>query len=411
MLTAGAARAQLVSDVVPWDRIIPTKEQVETDISTSRYHLGPVRLLPEVDVSNAGYNSNIFGQPKNPVGDWTATVNAGTKFILPFAYNKMFFFGDIFPGYTWYAHNSNLDHFTGTAGGEIAGFFNRLSFDTGARASESVVFHSESPAPTLAKDERVFARTDVDLGTVAAVFVDAEADKVRESQDGVPLQDRNQVIRYNRTDEALAGGFRFKLGSDWTITPEFQYTVSRFVVTPDERNNTSTGYLLGVGYNRPRFYLNLIGGYRSGDEYNSTFPHYATPVGSFFTSYFVTPWLELRTFGVRRVAYSVDVVNPYYFSMQVGGTANIQVASRILLKGFGLTGQAKYPIAQPVNGEEIHRYDRIWSYGGGISALVYRNIALTGLVTSRHDSSNLPGSSYSILQYSTFLSFTGEFMR
>src|SRR6266481_2784696 len=67
----GSARAQLVSDVVPTDRIVGSKELLDTDITNSRYRLGPVRLLPGFELSNAGYSSNVFGQPQHPVGDWT----------------------------------------------------------------------------------------------------------------------------------------------------------------------------------------------------------------------------------------------------------------------------------------------------------------------------------------------------
>ncbi len=329
----GSARAQLVSDVVPRDRIIPTKEAVDTDMANSRFHLGPVRFLPGFDVSNAGYNSNVFGHPQNPVGDWTATVNVGSKLIVPFG-GKFYFLADFFPGYTWYATYTDLSNFSGTAGGSFAGFFNRLSFEVGARATEAIVVQtSEVQAPTLAKTGHAFAKVDVDLSSGFALFVDAEGAQVRESQQGVPIPDRSFVQRYNRTDEAIAGGVRYAAGSGWTIAPEVQYTTTRFVLSPEERNNTSLGYLLGVSFNRPRFYLNLVGGYREGRPYQgSAFPDYATPVGSYFVSYFIRPWLEVRSFGARRVAYSIDFVNPYYFGMGVGGALNIQVASRVLLK-------------------------------------------------------------------------------
>ena len=407
----GSARAQLVSDVVPRDRIIPTKELLDTDMANSRFRLGPVRLLPGFDVSNAGYNSNVFGHPQNPLGDWTATVNVGTKLIVPFG-SKFFLLGDFFPGYTWYATYTDLSNFTGTFGASFAGFFNRLSFQVGARGTEDIVVQSEVPTPTLAKTGHAFAKMDVDLTSGFALFVDAEGAQVRESQQGVPLPDRSFVQRYNRTDEAISGGVRYIVGSGWTIAPEVQYTTTRFVLSPDERNNSSLGYLLGASLNRPNFYLNLVGGYREGRAYQgSTFPDYATPVGSYFVSYFIRPWLELRSFGSRRVAYSVDIFNPYYFGMGIGGGLNIQVASRVLLKVFGGVGQSKYPIAQPFGGSEVQRLDKLNNYGGGASVILSRRLTLTALATQKTDVSNIPTANYSILQYSTFLTFTGDFLR
>jgi hypothetical protein len=416
VLGTGTVRAQLNSDVVPVLRIVPSKVQVDTDLANSRFHLGPIRLLPSFDVSDAGYNSNVFGRTDNPVGDWTATVNAGTRLILPLG-SKFYFLGDIFPGYTWYATYTDLSNFTGTAGAGFAGYFNRLTFEAGARGTEAIVVHSEVPSPTLAKTVHVFAKTDVDLGSGLAVFVDAEGLKVEETQQGVPLQDRSQVARYNRTDEALGGGVRYTIGS-WTFAPEVQYTTTDFVIQPDQRNNKSIGYLLGVNFNRPRFYLNLVGGYREGDPWEgSTFPHYATPVGSYFLSYFIRPWLELRSAGSRRISYSVVVTNPYYYAMQIGGSINVQVHPRILLKAVGDVGQHWYPIQQevteipPTAPQFVNRLDKLSAYGGGASVILSNHLTLTAIVTQKMDVSNIPSHSYSYLQYSTFLSFTGEFMR
>src|SRR5262249_9684035 len=197
-----------------------------------------------------------------------------------------------------------------------------------------------------------FAKLEVDVTSALAVVAGAEAIKVRQSQEGVPIEDRSRVARFDRTEEAFDGGFRFTLGSGWTLAPEVQQTTTWFVRDQGQRNSTSLAGLLAVSFSRPQFYLNLVGGYREGDPKESTFPHYATPVGSFFVSYFVRPWLEIRPYGRRRVAYSVDLVNPYYFQMLAGGTINIQVANRILLKGVGAVGQNKYTVAQFVPGEQ-----------------------------------------------------------
>jgi len=412
VLGLGSARAQLTSDVVPRDRIVPAKEQLDTDMTNSRFRLGPVRLLPGFDLSNAGYNSNLFGSNQNPQGDWTATFAVGTKLIVPFG-SKFYFLADVFPGYTWYATFSDLSNLTGTVAASFAGYFNRLSFQVGARGTEAIIVHSgEVQAPTLAKNAHFFGRLDVDLTSGLALFAGADGARVRETQQGVPLPDRQFVARYDRTDESVQGGFRYNSGSAWTIAPEVQYTTTRFVLTPQERNNQSYGYLLGVSYNRPRFYLNLVGGYREGRPYQgSSFPNFATPVGSYFLSYFVRPWLELRSYGQRRVAYSIDLTNPYYFGMQVGGALNIQVAPRVLLKGFGGVGQNKYPIAQPVGGSQVNRLDKLTNYGGGASVILSRRLALTAIATQTNDASNIPTVSYRILQYSTYLTFTGDFMR
>ena len=97
--------------------------------------------------------------------------------------------------------------------------------------------------------------------------------------------------------------------------------------------------------------------------------------------------------------------------MQIGGGLNVQVASRVLLKVFGGVGQSKYPIAQPSGGVDVQRLDKLTTYGGGASLILSRRLTLTAIATQKKDVSNIPSASYSILQYSTFLTFTGEFLR
>lgn len=404
-------RGQLVSDEVPRDRTVTAQEQLDEDLKDSRYHLGPMRLLPGFEVNNAGYNSNVFGSQFNPVGDWTATLGLGTKVIIPFG-SKIYFVGDAFPTYTWYANFSNLDTWGGHAKASIAGYFNRLSFEFGGNGFQGIAAPTpEQPQPTLEKTADAFAHVEVDLTHKLGLFLGGEAERVRQTQENPVSPGEVNVARNDRTDQAYDGGLRLALGS-WVIAPEVQYTNSQFVLTPEERNNTSTGYLLGVSYNQPKFFLNLIGGYREGEAFQgSTFPAYATPVGSYFVSYFLRPWLEIRTYGARRMSYSISSTNPYYFSNSIGGGLNIQVLPRVLLRGYAETGENKYPIPQPVGPVEVQRLDRVLNYGGGVSAIVYKKVTLTGLVTHKQDDSNIPGNSYSLLQFSTYLTFTGEFLR
>ncbi len=177
-------RGQLVSDEVPRDRTVTAQEQLDEDLKDSRFHLGPMRLLPGFEVNNAGYNSNVFGSQFNPVGDWTATLGLGTKVIIPFS-SKIYFVGDAFPTYTWYANFSNLDTWGGHAKASIAGYFNRLSFEFGGNGFQGIAAPTpEQPQPTLEKTADAFAHVEVDLTHKLGLFLGGEAERVRQTQEG-----------------------------------------------------------------------------------------------------------------------------------------------------------------------------------------------------------------------------------
>jgi hypothetical protein len=134
-------------------------------------------------------------------------------------------------------------------------------------------------------------------------------------------------------------------------------------------------------------------------------------VGSFFVSYFLRPWLEIQGYGARHVAYSLDIGNPYYFANNIGGGVNVQVGPNVLLRTLATSGENRYPNPVQSGGAEVKRIDDILRYGGGASVKVYKRMVLTAIVTQRDNKSTLPENNYSILQFSTFLSLSGEFMR
>jgi hypothetical protein len=415
LLTAAvplAVRAQLVSDVVPRERIVPEQMQIQSDMERSRMRLGPIRLIPGFQVSNLGYDSNPTGSPEDPQGAFTATVAAGTKLVVPLG-SKMFLLGSAYPSYTYYEGYSRLSNWGGLANASVAGYFNRMSIQAGGTWFQSVSQPSdEQQSPILNKTESVFGKVDIELTRRLFLFGGATAQKVQGDQLEAPPPDQLPAAFNDRTDEAFQGGFRFDIGANWQVAPEVQYTTSNFVLQKDERNNTSTGYLLGVSYDQPRLFVNVIGGYREGRPWNgSSFPTYSEPVGSFFVSYFLRSWLEIQGYGYKRVSYSLNVSNQYYLSDNIGGGINVQVGPHILLKALATTGDNRYPNPVDVEGMPVRRVDEIVRFGGGASIKVYKRMVLTAIVTQRDNNSTIPENNYTVLQFGTFLSFSGEFMR
>ena len=112
---------------------------------------GPGAVPSRIPGLRHGVQQQSLRKPQNPAGDWTATVNAGTKLIVPFG-PKFFFLGDVFPGYTWYADTSRPEHLLRNGGSFDRGYFNRLSFEVGGRGSQSVTTHTEQPTPSLSQE-------------------------------------------------------------------------------------------------------------------------------------------------------------------------------------------------------------------------------------------------------------------
>ncbi len=408
----GVGGPSLASDLVPLSRTIPERELVRDDMSRARLRLGPVRILPSINVWNAGYDSNVFGTSEDVVGDWTATVNAGARFLVPFG-SKIVLRADAFPQYTWYNELNERDQFGGAYNASLYGFFNRLSAEiAGNYFQQYQTYSSEIDTLVFQTSKGVVGKIEVELTARWSLFGRGEYQEVRYEQiEGPPGQDLGVPLN-NRTDTGGRGGLRYRISPDWNVAIAAEGVFSDFEITPELRNNLSTAYLASVEYSRPRFYLNLVGGYREGDgEDTDFFPRFTTGVGSFFASWFASPWLEIQGFGHRSVNYSITVVNPYYFENRIGGKVNIQLGSRILITGYGQVGPNNYPRAQPVGGELVQRRDESEQYGGGFSVLMWRPLVLSGRVTQSNFDSNVAGASRDYTRYTAMLSFSGTFQR
>jgi len=409
--STGVGRAQLVSDEVPQERTIPPKEQIDRDLQRSRLSLGPIRLIPSIALINAGYDSNAFGSAEDQVGDWTFTIRGGLRFILPLG-RKMYFRADALPQYTWYDKVSERRSFGGVANASLFGFFNHMTLQlTGYGSKDFGLYSTEFLSRVRSRTVGGLGAAEIQLTGPISLFGKGEVQRVRYDTVGqLPVFD---VTINNRTDTEARGGIRYRVNPEWSVSTAYEQTWSDFDRDPEARNNLSRAYLVGFQYNRPRFYVNLSGGYREGRPRDaSTFLPYSTGTGSFFASFAVSRLLELQAYGRRVVTYSITTTDPYYFENQFGGGVNIQPLSRVQLRGYAQAGPLEYPDTVLVDGNPVKRRDQRRLYGGGLSVTLSNQAILTGLVTRITTSSNVASSTVtSGTRYTVNVSLYGELTR
>ena len=420
LLGAGSAAAQVTSDLVPRLRTIPTQQQIDLDIEKSRYRLGPFYVLPLLSIRNLGYDSNVFGVPKEagvsqPVSDWTVDVAAGAR-ILQRLGTKMYLQAEALPEYSWYQRLVERRQFGGLYRVSWIGLFNRFAFEVdGVRSLSTSVLSTETLALVREDFRGGSAGLEVEAGGPLALFANARAQKRRYFTDSqTPAEVRN-AAQLNRTEEAGRAGIRIRIRKNLDLTAAVEETQTRFETTGQQADNRSTAYLAGLHYDFQRFYLNLSGGYRSGRADNgSTFPSFNTGTGSYFISYFLTnsKQVELQAYGQRATSYGLTALNPYYFGTSNGGGLNVGIGRRLTLRGFVEYGINRYPVPVLVNtGVSVLRKDETTTYGGGFSYAFLRQAVLTARASSTRQVSNIPGLNRSVFQFSTSIDFQGDFSR
>ncbi|MGH9364905.1 MAG: hypothetical protein ACRD1B_06525 [Thermoanaerobaculia bacterium] len=405
-LLPAQAFSQLATDQVPRERTVPIREQVQAEVEKSRFRLGSISIVPKLSIRDAGYNNNVFGSTDNPVADWTATISAGVRCILPLG-SKIYLRGDAVPEYIWYAQLAQGRTLGGRYSASVLGFFNRMSVEaTGFGSKSSSILNSESETRVIDHLLSGSGKIEIDLLRRLSVFAGGGVQRHRYAQSPPGPPDVINAKDLDRTDSTARAGIRYHFLSYLDISAGVEGIRTQFAQTPQERDNRSTAYLLGLHYGRPRLFINLSGGYRTGQAYNgSAFPRYSTATGSYFVSYSLAAPIELQVYGLRGPVYALYLDNPYYLEMRNGGGVNVQIIRQLWLRGYGEYGTNSYPVPVPVDGGgSVNRLDQATTVGGGLSVLLARNAVLTALVSRTSYSSNIPGLGRSVLRFTTSFS-------
>jgi hypothetical protein len=386
-LAASPMWAQLETDSVPFGRTIAPGLEMTQDMERARWRLGPVRILPRIVVENAGYDSNVNGTAEGEPGkvaDWTATVGAGARLILP-AGPKVFLRADVLPKYTWYLELEDRRKWGGDYGAGVFGFFNRLTFEASGHASRGTDYLTgESPTRVEEESEGGVARLEIEIVRNLSLWGAGELQSRRYAPlDDLPSDVENPAD-LNRDAVAVRGGLRYGFRRDFQISVGVEATETEFETRPQLSDNESRAWLVGLKFDRERLFANAMGGVREGEPINgSVFPPYSEPFGSAYLGWRVATPLELRAYGRRRVAPSADPERVYYVEERAGLGADLLLARRITLQGYAEFGSNAYP-EFTVNGvTSAARRDRIESLAAGVSFLLGRGVWLN--VRATHD--------------------------
>ncbi|MDH5405997.1 MAG: outer membrane beta-barrel protein [Candidatus Aminicenantes bacterium] len=107
------------------------KEQKNPRIPPSVYSadikIGPFRLKPSFSIKNAGYDSNIFFSPQQPVADYTATPTAGLRSVLLFGNRAFLDFGGEL-GWLWFARTRSQNYLNRYADAHLEFYLSRFTF-------------------------------------------------------------------------------------------------------------------------------------------------------------------------------------------------------------------------------------------------------------------------------------------
>ena len=408
-LTALPLAAQLATDLVPRERTISRTDEIRRDLADSRFRLGPIRIRPVFAIRDLGYDNNVFGAADGAqVGDWRSTVGAGANLILPMG-RKLYLTGSVIPEYTYYQRLTDRRLFGGNYGGSAIALFNRLSVEAGGNIDKAIgPVSSELERSAPGRQTNQFVRSEIEVFRRLSFFGSAQRQEQRYELTASDVASGTTLDQLERNETVARGGVRYALRSYFDISAAVENGTTDFVSARTSDNSTHA-VIAGIHYDRPRFFVNVSGGSRTGEARGSfsTFPRYSTTTGSYYAAYQLGVPLAVDAYGHRSVVYGLYAGNPYFLETRNGIGFTLPVGQRLGLRGFTEAGKNAYPIRSG----GVLRTDDVTVVGGGIAYRLYRTTTLTIVASDTRYTSNIPDFNRSIFRVATVVSLRGEFFR
>ena len=396
---SGWADSPSDQDLVPRQRTIPVRDQVNKEIEERRFRIGAIRVLPIVSIRNAGYTSNALGS-STARPDFTATVGGGARWIVPVG-RKIFLRGELLPEYIWYADLSERNTLGGQYDASILGLFNRMSFELkGGSTRELSLVSSESETTAIHGARTALANVEIDVLRRMSFFAGAER---KEHQYVHPGSDSAFTPEnLDRLDAGVHVGLRYHITSFASVSVQAEQASSTFESSALLRDNQRRSYVAGLRYELPRSYVHVSAGQRYGTATNgSQFPEYSELIGSYVVSHTFARPIEIQVHGNRRPVFAASNIDPYYLETRNGATLKVHLGRRgSEIWMFGEMGGNRYPAQS--------RVDQVASYGGGVGLPLYRGLTLNMGLTQTDVASNVPGYDRSVMRVVSSIAWKGS---
>jgi hypothetical protein len=353
--------------------------------STVRMRIGPLFINPTLNLSNAGRDTNVFNDAKNPQEDFTVTITPATDLWLRFG--PTWIQGNIREDIIWFqkfasersANNTYavkwvvpLNRLTVTPSWAYADTHERPGFEIDARVEHTQLNYA------AAAEYRLFTKT----------FIGAEGRRVKtDFVDGATFQNTNLHDELNRTSTFGGVNIRHQLTPLTSLNLTGAMSQDRFEF--DRLRNSDSVNVSGALRFDPSALIKggAAIGYRDFKPLSPDLPSYRGSTMAVDLTYILLGMSRFTFVANRDVQYSYDINQPYYLQTSLNGSVSQQIFGPVDVVVRGGVGRLEYRDRAGAVVAVSNRVDRIESYGGGIGYHVGRDMRIgVNLDHNRRDS-------------------------
>jgi hypothetical protein len=389
-LTLGTAQAQFVQYTTPGgpaERPESRKDEIDEEMRTARFRLGPVRVVPVFGVHDVAYQRSVRGPVETPA-DITATVEAGVRAYLRTG-PKMVWRLQAVPEYVWWRKETSRRHLNGRYEAGAFGFFNRLTVEAlGGRVEEQGIAHPE--VLRLVNTGQTYARLGTELELTGALSLFAAGSLTE--QDHLPDEAADSLERaleaLDREERVTRAGVRWRRRNGLSVGLGVERSQTDFTLEGLDRSNAGTAPVLEVTLDRRRLFAEVNVAARSLEaRAGSAFVPYDGVTGSAAVRLSPNDGLAWTVYGGRNLVYSILPAYAYLNDDRLGTSLQARLGKDLITRVFVETGSddfTAFSAAAP------RRSDDVFSYGGQITWNLW-GVAEASLNAARTEiDSNLP---------------------
>jgi len=342
------------------------------------WHFGPFYIQPQLILSNAGVDSNVFYSPTDPVKDFTLTAGPAATIYLPI-HRKFVLSAYGSPQYVWYSKTEQERtwnyYFNGAAQLSLKNIFFTLE---GKYSDARERWNTEIDVRPRRKEKGYGGSMLVKLAWKTSFSLAYRTVKY-DYENFVYEGGYNAQEELNRRESYANLSFFHQATSQRRFFLDLEYGEFRFDFAAQAAisDSRSAAAYAGLEFSplgrRVRGRIRL--GYKKFDVLAAGAPDYSGLVGDCLLSIRLATPLVIRGSYVRDVRFSLWYDNPYYLETRPGVGASVYVLRFLRFDYDYSRGRNEYPLAGG-GGPDEKRLDVYTLHSGGVYVRLKKTVAL-----------------------------------
>lgn len=356
-------------------------QDLEQRIDAAALSLGPFRIRTLFDLSHAGYDTNVYRTPENPIGDFSIVGGPEFDVYLPLKKKAVISISES-PQCVYFMETERERTWNHFFSGRVNLILNRVFIALGKGYSVArEIWNTEIDVRPKRKENSsqallLWQMTKKTSWSFTFSHADRDFEDLSYGEFGIKDQLNHSESRVN-----LAGYHQVSFRTRLFLNAE--YADFNFQSALNPRDSRSYAIFTGFEFSPAGVIRGRLSiGFKSFDILKPGNRDYRGIVGDASISVRVTKPLTLRTNYGRNVQFSSWYDHAYYLENIIGGGASLYVSARVRLDYNYAGGRNTYPAAagdRPSSPERTDDYD---SHQFGIYYRLKKNIGL-GFIATR----------------------------